>query len=349
MKFFRVIFSKNIYSLPYFFVEVIVVALLLLSTIFPPKTAEASFFSFISGNDVSAKTKDAEDAPNSQTMTVLKAVVNSNPAPLALNDHIILASENALVAEIGPAGTVSEVDDTQSSGTVSLYVVREGDTISSIASIFKVSVSTIIWANDLNRGQALKKGQTLVILPITGVRYTVKKNDTLKGIVSKHKADFDEVLRYNDLSINGTLQEGKVIIIPDGEVAVVTRPTSGSVSLPSLQDYYMRPIVGGRKSQGLHGHNGVDLAAPVGTPIVAAADGTIIVSIQNNGWNGGYGNYVVISHPNGTQSLYAHTLVNTVVVGEKVKKGDMVGKIGLTGKTTGPHLHFEIRGARNPF
>jgi murein DD-endopeptidase MepM/ murein hydrolase activator NlpD len=95
-------------------------------------------------------------------------------------------------------------------------------------------------------------------------------------------------------------------------------PDSG----PSYPGYYMRPIIGGRKSQGIHGHNGVDLAAPVGTPIYAAAGGSVIVSIANGGWNGGYGNYVVISHPNGTQTLYAHNSANLVSVGDKVSRGD---------------------------
>ncbi|MEK7135159.1 MAG: M23 family metallopeptidase, partial [Patescibacteria group bacterium] len=108
------------------------------------------------------------------------------------------------------------------------------------------------------------------------------------------------------------------------------------------------PIRGGLKSQGIHGHNGVDLAAPVGTPIVASADGKVILS-RTGGYNGGYGTYVVISHANGTQSLYAHMSANNVAVGEVVSQGQVIGAIGMTGKTTGPHIHFEIRGARNPF
>jgi murein DD-endopeptidase MepM/ murein hydrolase activator NlpD len=110
----------------------------------------------------------------------------------------------------------------------------------------------------------------------------------------------------------------------------------------------MRPVSGGRESQGLHGYNAVDLAAPVGTPIYAAAEGTVIVSIMG-GWNGGYGNYVVISHPNGTQTLYAHAKETLVIPGQHVEQGQLIAKIGMTGKTTGPHVHFEIRGARNPF
>ncbi|MEK9185596.1 MAG: M23 family metallopeptidase, partial [Patescibacteria group bacterium] len=98
----------------------------------------------------------------------------------------------------------------------------------------------------------------------------------------------------------------------------------------------------------IHGYNGIDIAAPLGTPIMASADGEVIVS-RNSGWNGGYGIYIVIRHPNGTQTLYAHNNSNTVSVGDSVKQGETIGYVGRTGKVTGSHVHFEIRGAKNPF
>ena len=109
----------------------------------------------------------------------------------------------------------------------------------------------------------------------------------------------------------------------------------------------MRPVDGPR-TQGLHGYNGVDLASPSGTLIRAAASGDVIVS-KSSGWNGGYGLYAVIRHNNGTQTLYAHNSLNLVTVGEHVVRGQIIGRVGSTGKSTGPHLHFEVRGARNPF
>jgi murein DD-endopeptidase MepM/ murein hydrolase activator NlpD len=92
----------------------------------------------------------------------------------------------------------------------------------------------------------------------------------------------------------------------------------------------------------------VDLAAPIGTPIMASAEGDVIIS-KNYGWNGGYGEYVVISHPNGTQTLYAHMSSNLAYQGMHVYKGQVIGFVGSTGKSTGSHLHFEVRGAKNPF
>jgi murein DD-endopeptidase MepM/ murein hydrolase activator NlpD len=110
----------------------------------------------------------------------------------------------------------------------------------------------------------------------------------------------------------------------------------------------MRPIVGGRKTQGLHGHNGIDLGAYYGAPILASAEGDVIIS-ATSGYNGGYGRYIVISHTNGTQTLYGHLSANIVSAGDHVTQGQVIGAMGSSGKSTGTHLHFEVRGAKNPF
>jgi murein DD-endopeptidase MepM/ murein hydrolase activator NlpD len=101
-------------------------------------------------------------------------------------------------------------------------------------------------------------------------------------------------------------------------------------------------------TQGLHGYNGIDIGVPTGTAIYAAAGGTVIIS-RNSGWNGGYGDYIVISHDNGVQTLYGHLSRTVVQTGARVEQGDIIGYSGMTGKATGPHLHFEVRGAKNPF
>lgn len=108
------------------------------------------------------------------------------------------------------------------------------------------------------------------------------------------------------------------------------------------------PAPAGRVSQGIHGWNGIDSAAPSGSPVLAAASGTVIIS-RMGGWNGGYGNYIVIDHGDGTQTLYAHLSADSVSVGQKVSRGQQIGAVGRTGKATGFHLHFEVRGAKNPF
>ncbi len=321
------------------------------------ETANASLFSFVASifdsETASANIKnESRFELTSQTMALLQAAVNTDPNPFK-SDGIAPVESNSLVSSLAmsESSDTSEIVSTQ----ISLYTVREGDTLSEIAKMFGVSVNTIMWANDISRAKGLRVGQSLIILPVTGISYTVKKGDTIKSIVSSYKADLQEVLDYNDLYVSSKLVVGQKIIIPDAEIAtpVATKIVYGNnpahdTNGPNYVGYYIRPINGGRKSQGLHGYNGVDLAAPVGTPIYASASGKVIASMMG-GYNGGYGNYIIISHPNGTQTLYAHNSKNNVIVGQAVDQGQKIGEIGSTGKSTGPHVHFEIRGAKNPF
>lgn len=288
------------------------------------------------------------NAENSQNIELLRGHSNPN-YKVTQGMRLAVVDENALVDETPHGG--SELDDygTVKSGQISIYIVREGDTLSTIAKMYGVSVNTISWANDIEGG-LISPGQELVILPISGVKHTVTSGDTLSTISKKYKADIDELLAYNGLSSDSTLSVGDVVIVPDGELTSISASSAAysasSANAPS--GYYGRPLQGGRKTQGLHGHNGVDFGAPIGTPVVASADGTVIVA-RGSGWNGGYGLYVVVSHSNGTQTLYAHLSTVNITSGEKVTKGEMIGRVGSTGKSTGPHLHFEVRGAKNPF
>jgi LysM repeat protein len=304
----------------------------------------------IFSRNVSAENIPAEK--NIQNMALLVAV--ATPLSEGLSEPVNVEG-NALVAEVGPSGTKSSPNSKPTSDQISVYVVHEGDTLSQIAEMFNVTVNTIKWGNDL-KSNTLRVGETLVILPISGVRHTVVKGDTIDSLAKKYKGDKEEIIAYNNLKSSQTLEIGSIVIIPDGEVVpiVTSSISSGSNTVSSgsgLKEYvgyYLRPIVGGRKSQGIHGYNAIDIAAPVGTPIMASADGEVIIS-RTGGWNGGYGNYIVIKHANGTQTLYSHNNVNYVSAGDKVKQGEVIGTVGATGKVTGAHLHFEIRGAKNPF
>lgn len=264
----------------------------------------------------------------------------------------LIVDDGALVSESSPAGAGSDFEEMPAASEISIYVVREGDTLSQIAEMFAVSVNTIIWANDLPSPTAIHQGQTLVILPISGVRHAVAKGETIESIAKKYKGDLKEIIQYNGLEPNVKLAVGDILIIPDGE-ATQTIPRSaakGKIRTPqvSYDGYYLRPIQAGVKTQGLHGYNGVDLATFAGAPVLASASGRVIVS-RTGGWNGGYGNYIVIEHPNGTQTLYAHNRENIVFSGQEVVPGQVIGYVGSTGRTTGPHVHFEVRGAKNPF
>jgi murein DD-endopeptidase MepM/ murein hydrolase activator NlpD len=256
------------------------------------------------------------------------------------------------------------VGDAAQSDQISLYIVREGDSLSQIASMFGVSVNTIVWANNLGPSKAIHPGQTLVILPVSGVEHVVVKGDTIASIAKKFGGDVNDIADFNGLDASAPLVAGTTVIIPNGEIAAVAvtpvkRPTSGgkvpanpfraSASGPEIDGYYSNPVPGARLTNGLHGKNAVDLAIARGTPIHASCPGTVIIARNNGGWNGGYGNYVVIACGNGTQVLSAHASRLTAQVGDGVGRDDIVGYVGMTGEATGAHDHYEVRGAENPF
>lgn len=264
---------------------------------------------------------------------------------------------SAVLPETGPLGTIADVKDSQPpSDLISVYTVHPGDTLEKIARMYNVSVNTILLANDLKKNSILKTGDTLVILPITGIQHLVKKGDTIKSLAKKYNGDLEEIIAYNDLDPSKALIVGETIIIPDGEESMIISSSKPGTKLPTkytgpnYSGYYLKPVANYRRTQGLHGylHNAIDMAAPIGTPIYASASGKVIIA-KASGWNSGYGNYIVISHPNGTQTLYAHLSRLNVGVGQLVDRGETIGAMGSTGKSTGSHLHFEVRGAANPF
>lgn len=313
-----------------------------------PLAASAGVFSFIT--DLMGKEVDANTRQGSQYLGVLQAQVGPGSTSSIGGGEIQMVEGGALIQEAGVIGTQADITEPKST-QISIYVVRKGDSLSQIAQMYDVTVNTIKWSNSITG--SIKEGDELVILPISGVSHTVKKGDTARSIATKYKANLDEILAYNNIKVTDVLEIGSVLIVPDGEVqsVAVTSIASSKVRSaggPVYKDFYIRPIVGGARTQGLHGLNGVDLAAPVGTPIRASAGGTVIIA-RSSGYNGGYGSYVVISHANGTQTLYAHMSRVVAVQGTTVTQGDLIGNVGNTGKSTGPHVHFEVRGAANPF
>ncbi|MBI4094028.1 M23 family metallopeptidase [Candidatus Kaiserbacteria bacterium] len=329
------------------------ISLLILVGSVLPASARAFVLSDFFASLRGAAEEEVSYSGNLQTLPLPKPAMNVDPSAGRGGGDILIVDGSALFPEEGPSGTIADIEKPKNS-TISIYIVRPGDTLSGIAEMFDVSVNTILWANDLPRASRIQVGQALTILPVTGIKYTVKKGDTLASIAKRYGGDADEIASYN--GVEGALTAGTEIIIPDGEVpapvSVPRRPASAyatSAGTPSQAGYYLRPIAGGIRSQGLHGYNGVDLAAPSGTPIFASAEGDVIVA-KDTGWNGGYGQYVVIQHPNGSQTLYSHASSVIVSVGQHVQQGQVIAYVGRTGKATGAHVHFEIRnGIRNPF
>lgn len=317
-----------------------------------PLSVSAGFFDsiFFAGSDVAeAAAPEVVRTGSIFDVPILTSVVHVDPNR-ALGGGEVLVDEGVLIST-GPVGADVIASTKKTGGEISVYIVREGDSLSQIAEMFGVTANTILWANDIPRATAIKPGDTLVILPVVGVRHVVKTGDTIASIAKKYKGDAAEIELYNQLASGDALAVGSTLVIPGG--ALHTEParavaagqrstaTSNSASLS-------HPVPGAIKTQGIHGYNAIDLAAAVGTPIRAAAAGEVIVS-KSSGWNGGYGNYIVIRHANGVQTLYSHLSRNDVGVGARVTSGQVIGAMGSTGRSTGSHLHFEVRGARNPF
>lgn len=230
-----------------------------------------------------------------------------------------------------------------------IYKVQKGDTLSRIAANFGVSVNTILWANENLKANSLRPGQEIVVLPVTGVLHQIQEGDTLESIATQYSVSADRILAANPNLIPSKILSISSIIIPDSRPVRADR-SSGLASLPSLPGFFAIPTTGWNWGK-LHNYNAVDIANACGTPIYAAAEG-LIVEESSSGWNDGYGTYIVIEHPNNTRTKYAHNQRNLVSIGDYVLKGDQIGVIGNTGLTHGPtgcHLHFEVRGARNPF
>ena len=321
--------------------------------VFSTNYAEAGLFSFVE-KWLTGESADADQVQpsNSQTMPLLQATLNPNSADATGGGDITIVGQTALLAEVGLLGSIADIEDKVSADNISIYVVRNGDTLTGIAKMFDVSVNTILWANNIGRYDPIKIGQTLIVFPISGAPYEVKAGDTIESIAEKLKGDANEIRQFNNLSASHTLVAGMKIFIPDGEAPIPpsTNVPSGSYrggSGPYYAGYYIRPIVGGRISQSRHGYNAVDLAAPCGTPILAPHSGDVIMS-RTGGWFGGYGSFLIIEYPNGTQNLLAH--MSTVIVGTgwHVVQGQVIGYMGQTGNATGCHVHIEFRGAEIP-
>lgn len=331
-----------------------------LIAIIAPSSAYAGTLSVLTGKFkaifATDKVEDEQTLATSQTMVLFKPVVVDEAATNGADTEQDL-EKDSLQATSGALRISTEDIDFPTSDTISVYEVKKGDTLQDVAELFGVTVNTIVWANDL-KSRTITKGDTLIILPITGIKHSVKKGDTITSVAKKYRADAEDVASYNGLAVLAPLSVGDTVIVPDGEIEVaqVAKPKTvtkkprvlNSYTYTAPSGFLVRPISGGRRSQGIHGHNGVDLASSIGTPVFAAASGRVIVA-KMGGYNGGYGNMIIITHEKGVQTVYAHLNDIYITSGQTVTQGQTIGELGNTGKSTGPHLHFEVRGAKNPF
>lgn len=276
-----------------------------------------------------------------QRAAVPFTVPNAQPEPMATT------------AEGAPAGGAPQ-------GVIQKYIVQSGDTVLGIAERFDLRPETIQWANstlEINP-DLIRPGDELNILPVNGVLHTIRAGDTLSTIADRYSVAIDDIIGYSGNGLDGvasSLIVGQELIIPDGTkpqaqaqaVAYTAGQTPSNAQVGSGN--FVWPSSGPINQRYWSGHPAIDVGGWTGSPVRSADGG--YVAVARGGWNGGYGNHVIIDHGNGFVTLYAHLNSIFVTPGESVSRGQQVGSVGNTGNSSGPHLHFEIRYqgvARNP-
>ena len=232
--------------------------------------------------------------------------------------------------------------------------VEQGETLASIAKKFGVDVDSLKWINKGVEEKKIKVGMTLKIPPVIGVVHTVKAGETIYSVSKKYNVSAQSIVDFpfNEFTNDETfaIAIGQTLIVPDGEMpdepttvprsnlAQQLTPNAGVVSATGS---WIWPAAGRITQWFRLWHKGLDIANQNGGPILAADSGRVVVA----GWpdNSGYGNRVMVDHGNGYKTLYAHMSKINVVIGQTVKRGDVLGQMGSTGRSTGTHLHFEIR------
>lgn len=267
---------------------------------------------------------------------------SNKPLPVKGMDSLINTT-NDETALVSPEITDPTLITKKRSGIIK-YTVQPGDVIGTVAERFGVSVNTVLWENNLSLYSLIKPGQVLKILPVTGLSYAIKSGDSLDKIAKKYQGRLEEIIEFNKLASAGDITLGQIIIIPGGVKAgtVATSPSIRNIftPAPASSSRLLWPTTSRRLTQYFRlRHGGIDIGNKTGQPIYAAENGRVEVA----GWNrGGYGYYVIINHGGGLKTLYAHSSKLYVKVGEVVGRGQVIAAIGSTGRSTGPHLHFEV-------
>jgi murein DD-endopeptidase MepM/ murein hydrolase activator NlpD len=231
-----------------------------------------------------------------------------------------------------------------------MYEVQPGDTVFGIAEKFGIKPETIMWSNPVleRNPDFLRIGDKLVILPVDGVYHKIKKGDTIAKIAKQYKVQPEAIVNFEWNKLDGpnaTLTPGEYLIVPGGRKPFVTRTVSvyrGPVPKNAKKGTgaFVWPVSGVITQGYWNGHRALDIASWLGNPVKAADSGYVVFA----GWDRtGYGNLIVINHGNGYVTYYAHLSAIYVRVGESVGRGQQIGAVGSTGRSTGSHLHFEIR------
>lgn len=266
------------------------------------------------------------------------------------NNVLQIASPNTKESILVSSDVFQTIKSSRPRDKVIDYTVERGDTLSTIAEKFGISVETIRWANDLTNDN-ITVGDSLKILPVTGIAYKVAKGDSVYSIAKKLDTEPQKIVDFpfNDFANpeTFTLVEGQMLIVPDGikpaEQSTFRRQVyiaSGPVTISGLG--FTWPIRGNITQFAAWYHMALDVASPIGSPIIAAQNG-VVSNVSVGTWDSGYGTNIWVKNGS-VETHYAHLSGVNVSVGQSVTAGaTTLGWIGMTGRTTGPHLHFEVR------
>jgi len=251
------------------------------------------------------------------------------------------------------AGVFDGRDDIDSfCGETIVYVVEKGVSISKVAKLLNVSENNVLAAN--NGKKNLVEDDVLFISSVSSVKHTVAKGQTLQKIAKLYKVNVNDIAFCNGITSDAKLAVGDEFTIPGGKrIEENAKPVIRSTTTTEDIEYceslpvfaFINPVPGYRLSQGFHDGCAVDLAIAKGTPIHAAASGRVIFAKM--GYNGGFGGLVIIVHSGGIKTMYGHMSKIIVRAGDPVAQDDIIGNVGSTGRSTGPHVHFVVEGAFN--
>jgi murein DD-endopeptidase MepM/ murein hydrolase activator NlpD len=219
---------------------------------------------------------------------------------------------------------------------VTEYTIKKDDTLSGIAREFGVSMDTICGSNNLSSYDFIREGKKLKIPNKDGILHKIEKGQNINTITKKYKISIEKIYTENNIKNFDFISPGDYIFLPDAKPQNIIPgflwPVAGKKRITCSFGWRMNPIEGGRQY-----HQGVDIGC-VFQDIRAVKYGRVAYT----GWMGGYGNIIIIAHPNGWKSLYGHLSRIYVNKGQSVKQGQSIGRGGNTGYSTGPHLHFEL-------
>jgi murein DD-endopeptidase MepM/ murein hydrolase activator NlpD len=244
---------------------------------------------------------------------------------------------------------------------VTEYVVNNGDTLWSVANNFDLDVNSLFGSNKLSDGDILKIGAVVRVPNQDGIFLTVKNGQTVEKLSKEYGIFPEAILAANEMAPGAVLASGSEIFLPGAKVAafVETNGVKRAVSKNSKDAVSAKrgfgwPVVGkisskfGWRKDPIRGgrdfHTGLDIRAPKGRTITAASAGKVV----HSGWMGGYGRTIVISHGGSTTTLYGHCSKLLVKAGTTVKRGQPIAQVGSTGRSTGNHVHFEVRSGGRP-